>query len=166
MTRPALSKQVQQILLRMAQGGQLRGRVSDDQLVGLLEQVRVYLAFLCPKRGTDRRVGLSPVQCIELTRITLFAFYPQAGAANSGPSGGGGKISVSGRLQSDVLLLNAQALAGCLCADTLLPSPSICTSCSSSARAESAFSLRPCRTNSRNNATHTDFWPSHCPLKF
>lgn len=40
MTRPAVAKQIQQILLRMAQGGQLRGRVSDDQLVGLLEQVR------------------------------------------------------------------------------------------------------------------------------
>lgn len=49
MTRPALSKQVQQILLRMAQGGQLRGRVSDDQLVGLLEQVRVSLTMLCPQ---------------------------------------------------------------------------------------------------------------------
>jgi hypothetical protein len=40
MTRPAVAKQIQQILLRMAQQGQLRGRVSDDQLVGLLEQVR------------------------------------------------------------------------------------------------------------------------------
>ena len=38
MTRPQLSRQVQSILLRMAQGGQLRGKVSDEQLVGLLEQ--------------------------------------------------------------------------------------------------------------------------------
>lgn len=40
LTRPQLSRQVQSILLRMAQGGQLRGKVSDDQLVGLLEQAQ------------------------------------------------------------------------------------------------------------------------------
>ncbi|CED82528.1 Apoptosis-related protein/predicted DNA-binding protein [Phaffia rhodozyma] len=40
LTRPQLSKQVQNILLRMAQGGQLRGKVSDEQLVGLLEQAQ------------------------------------------------------------------------------------------------------------------------------
>ena len=38
LARPQLSRQVQSILLRMAQGGQLRGKVSDEQLVGLLEQ--------------------------------------------------------------------------------------------------------------------------------
>jgi len=40
LTRPQISRQVQSILLRMAQGGQLRGKVSDDQLVGLLEQAQ------------------------------------------------------------------------------------------------------------------------------
>ena len=35
---PARSRQVEGILLRMAQTGQLRGRVSEEQLIGLLEQ--------------------------------------------------------------------------------------------------------------------------------
>ena len=38
---PDRSRQVESILLRMAQTGQLRGRVSESQLIDLLEQVRV-----------------------------------------------------------------------------------------------------------------------------
>jgi DNA-binding TFAR19-related protein (PDSD5 family) len=38
---PARSKEIESILLRMAQTGQLRGRVNEEQLINLLEQVRV-----------------------------------------------------------------------------------------------------------------------------
>ena len=37
---PERSRQIEMILLRMAQGGQLRGRVSENQLIELLDQVR------------------------------------------------------------------------------------------------------------------------------
>ncbi|KAG6911444.1 hypothetical protein DXG01_014518 [Tephrocybe rancida] len=36
---PERSKQIEGILLRMAQSGQLRGRVSENQLIELLEQM-------------------------------------------------------------------------------------------------------------------------------
>jgi len=36
---PERSKQIETILLRMAQSGQLRGRVSEDQLIDLLNQI-------------------------------------------------------------------------------------------------------------------------------
>lgn len=36
---PERSKQIEIILLRMAQTGQLRGRVSEEQLISLLDQV-------------------------------------------------------------------------------------------------------------------------------
>jgi len=36
---PARSQQIEGILLRMAQTGQLRGRVTEDVLIGILEQV-------------------------------------------------------------------------------------------------------------------------------
>jgi hypothetical protein len=86
MTRPAVAKQIQQILLRMAQQGQLRGRVSDDQLVGLLEQVR----FLRPASA------LPPTPHALSDRVCLASLpiHSQAQAANSGSTGGGGKISV------------------------------------------------------------------------
>ncbi|KAF8520159.1 DNA-binding TFAR19-related protein [Hysterangium stoloniferum] len=35
---PSRSQQIEGILLRMAQSGQLRGRVTEQQLIGLLEQ--------------------------------------------------------------------------------------------------------------------------------
>ena len=37
---PQRSQQIEVILLRMAQTGQLRGRVTEEQLIDLLEQVR------------------------------------------------------------------------------------------------------------------------------
>ena len=36
---PDRAKQIEAILLRMVQSGQLRGRVSEEQLIGLLDQV-------------------------------------------------------------------------------------------------------------------------------
>jgi len=36
------AKQIETILLRMAQSGQLRGRVTEAQLIDLLDQVRFY----------------------------------------------------------------------------------------------------------------------------
>ena len=44
LVRPQLSSQIESILLRMAQSGQLRGRVTEQQLIGLLEQVSCYRA--------------------------------------------------------------------------------------------------------------------------
>jgi Double-stranded DNA-binding domain len=38
LVNPQLSAQVESILVRMAQSGQLRGRVSEQQLIGLLDQ--------------------------------------------------------------------------------------------------------------------------------
>lgn len=43
---PQRSQQIEAILLRMAQTGQLRGRVSENQLIDLLEQVRLNLFAL------------------------------------------------------------------------------------------------------------------------
>ena len=37
---PERSRRIEGILLRMAQTGQVLGRVSEEQLIGLLEQVR------------------------------------------------------------------------------------------------------------------------------
>ena len=39
---PERSKQIETILLRMAQTGQLRGKVTENQLIDLLEQVRLF----------------------------------------------------------------------------------------------------------------------------
>ena len=39
---PDRSRQIEAILLRMAQTGQLRGRVSEEQLIELLEQVSTF----------------------------------------------------------------------------------------------------------------------------
>ncbi|RSH84443.1 uncharacterized protein EHS24_005964 [Apiotrichum porosum] len=38
LTRPQLASQVEELLVRMGQGGQIRGKVSDEQLKQLLEQ--------------------------------------------------------------------------------------------------------------------------------
>lgn len=46
---PDRSRQIEAILLRMAQTGQLRGRVSEEQLIELLEQVcDVEAVHICP----------------------------------------------------------------------------------------------------------------------
>jgi DNA-binding TFAR19-related protein (PDSD5 family) len=37
---PERAKQIEAILVRMAQSGQLRGRVTEEQLIGFLDQVR------------------------------------------------------------------------------------------------------------------------------
>ena len=43
---PERSKQIETIIARMAQSGQLRGRVTENQLIDLLDQVRGALAVL------------------------------------------------------------------------------------------------------------------------
>jgi hypothetical protein len=43
---PERSKQIESILLRMAQTGQLRGKVTESQLIDLLEQVHWSWFFL------------------------------------------------------------------------------------------------------------------------
>ncbi|KAI0928007.1 hypothetical protein AcW1_005390 [Taiwanofungus camphoratus] len=57
---PQRSQQIETILLRMAQTGQLRGRVSEDQLIELLEQADEAQSKSAPKKGTivfQRRKG-------------------------------------------------------------------------------------------------------------
>lgn len=57
MVSPERSRQIETILLKMAQGGQLRGRVTEAQLIDLLEQVRSYalspnfLSYTCLSDG-------------------------------------------------------------------------------------------------------------------
>ncbi|EJD46066.1 DNA-binding TFAR19-related protein [Auricularia subglabra TFB-10046 SS5] len=48
---PQRSSQIEAILVRMAQTGQLRGRVSEEGLIGLLEQVCRCLSFSDPGSG-------------------------------------------------------------------------------------------------------------------
>ncbi|KAL5533366.1 hypothetical protein ACEPAF_5142 [Sanghuangporus sanghuang] len=48
---PARSSQIEAILLRMAQTGQLRGRVGEEQLIGLLEQAEDAQAKSGAKKG-------------------------------------------------------------------------------------------------------------------
>ncbi|KAG9101627.1 hypothetical protein FS749_005165 [Ceratobasidium sp. UAMH 11750] len=55
LVRPALSGQIEQILLRMAQTGQLRGRVTEQQLIGLLEQAEGSQAKNVPKKVVYQR---------------------------------------------------------------------------------------------------------------
>lgn len=43
---PARSRQIESILLRMAQSGQLKSRVTEEQLIGLLEQVSILCVIL------------------------------------------------------------------------------------------------------------------------
>jgi len=44
---PERSKRIESIIIQMAQSGQLRGRVSEEQLIGLLDQVNHLICGLC-----------------------------------------------------------------------------------------------------------------------
>ncbi|KAF9532294.1 PDCD5-related protein [Crepidotus variabilis] len=60
MVSPERSKQIETILLRMAQSGQLRGRVSEQQLVDLLDQMEEAQGKSSSKKSTivyQRRKG-------------------------------------------------------------------------------------------------------------
>ncbi|KAH9816794.1 PDCD5-related protein [Melampsora americana] len=39
LVRPQKAREIEDMLLRMAQSGQLRGQVSEDQLIGVLDQI-------------------------------------------------------------------------------------------------------------------------------
>lgn len=49
LVNPSLSTQIEALLVRMAQSGQIRGRVSDTQLLGLLDQVRLPQSIAIPQ---------------------------------------------------------------------------------------------------------------------
>lgn len=51
LVNPQLSAQVESILVRMAQSGQLRGRVSEQQLIGLLDQADGQQSSATAKKG-------------------------------------------------------------------------------------------------------------------
>lgn len=59
---PERSRQIETILLRMAQSGQLRGRVGEEQLIGLLEQVCFYYGVLCVFRNSTIRIQVEETQ--------------------------------------------------------------------------------------------------------
>ena len=46
LTRPQLAEQVEGLIVRMGQQGQIRGQVTDEALKGLLEQVRPSKAII------------------------------------------------------------------------------------------------------------------------
>ncbi|KAI0831727.1 DNA-binding TFAR19-related protein [Trametes gibbosa] len=48
---PDRAQQIEAILLRMVQTGQLRGRVSEEQLIGLLDQIDGAQSKSAPKKG-------------------------------------------------------------------------------------------------------------------
>ena len=52
---PARATQIESILLRLAQTGQLMGRMGEEQLIKLLEQVSAYALLRCT---CGRRVAL------------------------------------------------------------------------------------------------------------
>ena len=39
LVKPQKARQITDLLIRMAQQGQIRGRITEDQLIGLLDQV-------------------------------------------------------------------------------------------------------------------------------
>ena len=51
LVNPPLSNQVELILVRMFQSGQLRGRVSEKQLIDLLDQADGAQSSAAPKKG-------------------------------------------------------------------------------------------------------------------
>ena len=46
LVKPDRARAIEQLLMRMAQSGQLRGRVSEDQLIDVLDQVSFSKSFL------------------------------------------------------------------------------------------------------------------------
>jgi len=61
LVNPQLSNQIEGVLLRMAQSGQLRGRVTEAQLIGLLDQADAAQGKSTTKKSTvvfQRRKGL------------------------------------------------------------------------------------------------------------
>lgn len=55
LVRPERARSIQDLLVRMAQSGQIRGRVSEDQLLGVLDQVSLTFPRRCQGRGTRRQ---------------------------------------------------------------------------------------------------------------
>lgn len=86
LVKPDRARAIEQLLMRMAQSGQLRGRVSEDQLIDVLDQVRT----LTPRRSSrGHERGADEREC----------FDPQVEAMEKGQGGGaqksGSKITVS-----------------------------------------------------------------------
>jgi len=87
LVKPDRARAIEQLLMRMAQSGQLRGRVSEDQLIDVLDQVRPFLSL---------SRALSLVRVLQLTGPPVPR--PQVEAMEKGQSGGaqksGSKITV------------------------------------------------------------------------
>jgi len=69
LVNPQLSTQVESILVRMAQSGQLRGRVTEQQLIGLLDQADGQQSASTAKKGAilvraENRIILNPLHTV------------------------------------------------------------------------------------------------------
>lgn len=80
LVKPDRARAIEQLLMRMAQSGQLRGRVSEDQLIDVLDQVRAL------------RVCVS---CSAMLRVTDWVLPWQVEAMEKGQGGATGAKSAS-----------------------------------------------------------------------
>ncbi|KAG8895393.1 hypothetical protein FRC01_012407, partial [Tulasnella sp. 417] len=73
LVNPSLSKQIEGILLRMAQSGQLRSRMTEEQLIGLLEQAEAVQAKTAPKTAirVSHHTAFSPASLVTGTDIVV-----------------------------------------------------------------------------------------------
>lgn len=65
LVKPDRARGIEQLLMRMAQSGQLRGRVSEEQLLGVLDQVSGTgtVGFLNLGQGRARRLAVMSARC-------------------------------------------------------------------------------------------------------
>ncbi|BGP01289.1 programmed cell death protein 5 [Rhodotorula toruloides] len=66
LVKPERAKSIEQLLMRMAQSGQIRGKVSEDQLIDVLDQVEAM------ERGQSGASGQKSGSKITFTRKSAF----------------------------------------------------------------------------------------------
>ncbi|GEM06931.1 programmed cell death protein 5 [Rhodotorula toruloides] len=66
LVKPERAKAIEQLLMRMAQSGQIRGRVSEDQLIDVLDQVEAM------EKGQSGASGQKSGSKITFTRKSAF----------------------------------------------------------------------------------------------
>lgn len=84
--KPDRARAIEQLLARMAQSGQLRGRVSEDQLIDVLDQVRPWRVLFLLR-------SLAPAVLLTLSRFP--GWFEQVEAMEKGQSGATGSKSAS-----------------------------------------------------------------------
>ncbi|TNY20858.1 HAD-like domain-containing protein [Rhodotorula diobovata] len=100
LVKPDRARAIEQLLMRMAQSGQLRGRVSEDQLIDVLDQMPDTAPTSHPARSTSSPSPLAGVQAVlfdqfgTLTNwqdsvVRSLADAAEVGDAGSSGAGGG-----------------------------------------------------------------------------